>query len=128
MRALKILIVDDNADAAETTATLFEMLGHVPRVAYDGLEALEVAQAFSPEVIFLDIGLPGMDGYEVARRLRQAPGYCSLALVALTGWGGQEDLDRARDAGFDRHLTKPVTMATFEALLSGLSSSGPDPA
>lgn len=117
----KILVVDDNTDAAETTSALLDMLGHETEVANDGNEALQKAQAFLPDVIFLDIGLPGMDGYEVARRLRCMPELAHVKLVALTGWGGEDDLVQSKNAGFDQHLTKPVKLSTFEHLLSELA-------
>ena len=118
--SLRVLVVDDNIDAADTLAALLEMSGHVIRVANDGYQAIEVAQAFRPQVVFLDIGLPGMNGYEVARRLRETPGMERGILVALTGWGTREDRDRSSQAGFDHHLTKPADMAAVETLLASL--------
>jgi PAS domain S-box-containing protein len=120
-RPFRILVVDDNTDAAETTSAVLDMLGHETEVANDGNEALQKAQAFLPDVIFLDIGLPGMDGYEVARRLRRIPEVAHVTLVALTGWGGEDDLVQSKNAGFDQHLTKPVKLSTFEHLLSELA-------
>jgi PAS domain S-box-containing protein len=104
----RILVVDDNVDAAESLALLLRLQGQVVRVAHDGPSALATAQAFQPEMVFLDIGMPGMDGYEVARQLRQQPGLEHTTLVALTGWGQEEDRRRSREAGFDKHLIKPV--------------------
>jgi PAS domain S-box-containing protein len=104
----RILVVDDNEDAAESISMMLSLDGHEVRTAYDGPEALETAGAFRPEVILLDIGLPGMDGYEIARRLKQNGGLDSALLVALTGYGQEEDRRRAEAAGFDLHLTKPV--------------------
>ncbi|HEU4411499.1 MAG TPA: response regulator [Polyangiaceae bacterium] len=121
----RILVVDDNADGAELLAMTLELSGHLTRVAYDGPGALEAAEAFRPEVIFLDIGLPGLDGYEVARRLRAEPALAGAALVALTGWGAQGDKQRALDAGFDVHLTKPVDRAEVEGVLGRLSAARP---
>jgi signal transduction histidine kinase/DNA-binding response OmpR family regulator len=121
--SLRVLVVDDNVDAADTLAALLEMGGHATRVANDGTQALEMAQAFRPQVVFLDIGLPGMNGYEVARRMRSTPGMESGILVALTGWGTREDRERSSEAGFDHHLTKPADMAAVENLLSGLDRS-----
>ena len=118
--SLRVLVVDDNIDAADTLAALLEMSGHAIRVANDGYQAIEVAQAFRPQVVFLDIGLPGMNGYEVARRLRETPGMERGILVALTGWGTREDRDRSSEAGFDHHLTKPADMAAVETLLASL--------
>ena len=118
--SLRVLVVDDNIDAADTLAALLEMSGHAIRVANDGYQAIEAAQAFRPQVVFLDIGLPGMNGYEVARRLREVPGMESGILVALTGWGTREDRERSSEAGFDHHLTKPADMAAVETLLASL--------
>jgi PAS domain S-box-containing protein len=118
---LRVLVVDDNIDAADTLAALLEMSGHTIRVANDGHQAIEMAQAFQPQVVFLDIGLPGMNGYEVARRLRETPGMERAILVALTGWGAREDRERSSEAGFDHHLTKPADMSAVENLLSGLA-------
>ncbi|MDQ6881985.1 MAG: response regulator, partial [Pseudomonadota bacterium] len=118
--SLRVLVVDDNVDAADTLAALLEMGGHVTRVANNGSQAIEMAQAFRPQVVFLDIGLPGMNGYEVARRLRGMPGMERGILVALTGWGTREDRERSAQAGFDHHLTKPADMTAVETLLSGV--------
>jgi two-component system CheB/CheR fusion protein len=104
----RILVVDDNADAAESLAMLLRLEGQEVRVAHDGPSALEAARDYRPEIAFLDIGMPGLDGYEVARRLRQEPGLEKVVLVALTGWGQEEDRRRSREAGFDRHFIKPV--------------------
>ncbi|MEJ7929982.1 response regulator [Ramlibacter sp. AN1015] len=118
---LNVLVVDDNEDAAESLATILQMDGHVARVAHDGQQALALAREFGPQVVFLDIGMPGMDGYQVARTLgQQHPGASRPVLVALTGWGAPDDLARARDAGFDHHLTKPAEIADVERLLDGL--------
>ena len=114
----RILVVDDNVDAAVSLARLLTRLyGQEVRVAHDGPEALGMAAEFRPEVVVLDIGLPGMDGNEVARRLRGRPESEGLLLVALTGWGTQEDRQRTREAGFDRHLTKPAELPAVEELL-----------
>ncbi|PIL45123.1 hypothetical protein CR105_11720 [Massilia eurypsychrophila] len=108
--ALRVLVVDDNADAAESLAALLTILGHQPRVARDGHEGLAMAREFGPDLVFLDIGLPGMSGHQVAREIRATPALAQVALVALTGWGASADLLQAEDAGFDQHLTKPVTL------------------
>jgi PAS domain S-box-containing protein len=113
----RILVVDDNRDATESLALLLRLDGHETRAAYDGVEALEVAQSFEPETVLLDIGLPGMNGYEVAHRLRQRPGGDRLLLVALTGWGQDIDRERTRAAGFDEHLVKPVDLARLARVL-----------
>jgi CheY-like chemotaxis protein len=110
-------VVDDNADAALTLAEGVALDGHDVRVAHDGASAVEQALAFSPEVVLLDIGLPGMDGYEVVRRLRELPEARSALIVALTGFGQQSDRQRALAAGFDDHLVKPVELDTVTAVL-----------
>jgi len=107
-RALKILIVDDNEDAAKSMATLQELEGHEARVALSGPEAIAVAEEFEPAVVLLDIGLPGMDGFEVVRHLRTLPEVKGAFMVALTGYGTQDDRERAKEAGFDEHLAKPA--------------------
>jgi signal transduction histidine kinase/CheY-like chemotaxis protein len=117
-RPRRVLLVEDNLDAAQTLAELLESWGHEVRVALDGAAALEAARDASPEVVLLDIGLPGMDGYEVARRLREQAGRAGLLLVAVTGYGQAEDRRCAREAGFDQHLTKPVDLAELEQLLA----------
>ena len=115
----RILVVDDNVDGAETLATLLSLLGHTTRTAFNGLTALEAAARMRPDVVLLDIGLPGMNGYEVAARLCEAEPPRPL-LVAITGWGSDEDRRRAAMAGFDHHLTKPVDPEQVTALLACL--------
>jgi CheY-like chemotaxis protein len=115
-----LLVVDDNQDAANTLAMLLWLQGHEVRVAYSGVAALEMTKAYAPDLVFLDIGMPGMDGYEVARRLRQQPGLEKGVLAALTGWGQQEDRRRSAEAGFDHHLVKPPEPKTLESLLADL--------
>jgi signal transduction histidine kinase/methanogenic corrinoid protein MtbC1/ActR/RegA family two-component response regulator len=117
-RAVRILLVDDNVDAAESLAMLLRLLGHEVAVAHDGPAALREADAQRPEVVLLDIGMPRMDGYEVARRLRERPGPGQAVLVALTGWGQEEDRRRSREAGFDHHLVKPVELSALQKLLA----------
>ncbi|HWA98935.1 MAG TPA: response regulator [Pirellulales bacterium] len=104
----RVLVVDDNEDGAKTLAMMLRVMGHEIRTAHDGVAALEVAEVFRPEVILLDIGMPRMDGYEACRAIRQKPWASSIRIVALTGWGHEEDRRKTRDAGFDDHLTKPV--------------------
>ncbi|HTN83934.1 MAG TPA: GAF domain-containing protein [Sorangium sp.] len=116
--ALRVLVVDDNVDGAESLALLLRMSGHRTRAVHTGPEALTAARELGADVVFLDIGLPGMDGYEVARRLRADPGFAGLVLVALTGWGTEDDRRRAREAGFDHHLTKPVDAADVRRLVA----------
>src|SRR5262249_2870241 len=104
----RVLVVDDNVDAAEGVAVLLRLWGHHVRVAHTGPAALQAAEEFQPEVVVLDIGLPGMNGYEVARRLRQDPRSGGAVLIAVTGYGKEDDRRRSEGAGFDHHLTKPV--------------------
>jgi PAS domain S-box-containing protein len=115
--ARRILVVDDNEDVADTLALLLRQGGHEVRVAHDGPAALEAARAYQPEVVLLDIGLPGMTGYEVAQHLRQQPPANLTLLIALTGYGQDEDRRRSSEAGFDLHLTKPVDPADLKRLL-----------
>ena len=112
----RVLVVDDNSDGARSMALILEVLGHDVRVAFEGASALEEADGFRPEVVFLDIGLPGMHGYEVASRLRQLAGCERTLLVAVTGYGQEEDKKKAGEAGFDLHLTKPVSIECLEKL------------
>jgi CheY-like chemotaxis protein len=116
----RILIVDDNADAADSLALVLELEGHVTKTGYSAEDALEQAVAFEPDVILLDIGLPRIDGYEVARRVRALRKLDDVKLVALTGYGQGEDLRLAREAGFDDHLVKPVDFGTLSRCLAGL--------
>jgi signal transduction histidine kinase len=114
----RILVVDDNVDAAEMLAAMLELAGHETRTAYDGPAALDLVERFSFEVAFLDIGLPGMSGYQLAARLRSRPNGERLFLVAITGWGSAEDRRRSHEAGFDAHLTKPVDPRRVSELLA----------
>ena len=114
--ARRVLVVDDNADAADSLAMLLQVRGDEVRVAYDGEEALFAEQEFKPDILLLDIGMPKLSGYDVARRVREARGP-GVLLVAITGWGQEEDRQRARDAGFDHHFTKPVDYAALLAVI-----------
>ena len=122
--ARKILVADDNRDAASMLALLLKLSGHEVQIAHDGREAAEMAAAFQPEALLLDIGMPQMSGYEVARHIRSQPWGRAALLVALTGWGQDEDKRRSAEAGFDHHLTKPVDPA---AVLALLGAAGPSP-
>jgi len=113
----RVLVVDDNEDSARSLALLLESFGHQTHIAHDGLQAVAAAGSFKPELVLLDIGLPGIDGYEVARLLREDGPSRGMVLVAVTGWGTEEDKRRAKVAGFDHHLTKPVRIAAIQALL-----------
>jgi CheY-like chemotaxis protein len=105
---VRILIVDDNVDAADSLAQFLKLAGYQTRVAYDGRTAVEMAEILEPAVVLLDLGLPHLNGHEVARRLRALPWGRNAVLIALTGWGQEDDVQRSRQAGFDEHLTKPV--------------------
>ncbi|MGE5095255.1 MAG: PAS domain-containing protein [Betaproteobacteria bacterium] len=116
-RPRRVLVVDDNRDAAESLVNLLRLMGHEVLAAYDGLEAVDCAQSFDPQVVLLDIGLPIMNGYEAARRIRQMPRGAAIRLVAVTGWGQDSDKRRALQAGFDHHLTKPVSVEQLQHVL-----------
>ncbi len=120
----RVLVVDDNVDAAESLARLLEIDGYDVRIANGGMEALHEAAEFRPEVILLDIGLPMMNGYDVARRIRREPWGSEIRLVALTGWGQDEDRRRSKEAGFDDHVVKPIDPASLRGLLRKARSSG----
>jgi two-component system CheB/CheR fusion protein len=116
----RLLVVDDNKDAAESMSMLLEMWGHEVAYAYDGPSALETAEQWHPEAVFLDIGLPGMDGYEVAERLRGLPEAKHAVLIAITGYGQEDDRRRSRRAGIDHHLVKPVAPDALRSLIDSL--------
>ena len=124
---LRVLVVDDNHDAADTLAMLLEMMGHDVKTANDGLEAIKVAKSELPQVVLLDIGMPGMNGYDVARKLREQPETRGVVLVAMTGWGQDEDRARSKEAGFDHHLVKPVEPSVLSTLLAQLAASASPP-
>ncbi len=121
--ARRILVVDDNRDAAESLALLLQLDGNQTHLAFDGVEAVEAATSFRPEVILMDIGMPKLNGYEAARRIRDQPWGKSMVLVALTGWGQGEDQKKTADAGFDGHLVKPVNYAALTKLLDKFSAA-----
>ena len=121
--SLRILIVDDNRDAADSLAMLLRTTGNDIRTAYDGLEAVQVANEFQPEVVLLDIGLPKIDGHEVAQRLRREPWAQHTCLIAVTGWSDETDRARSRAAGFDHHLVKPLDTGHLAQLLSSIERS-----
>ena len=120
-RKLRVLIVEDNLDAAEMLDLLITELGHVTRVAHDGGSAITAAKEFVPDLVFMDIGLPVMNGYAAVRALRQLPEFASVHFAAVTGWGQDEDRRKAREAGFDSHFTKPLSPAVLEELLAGIA-------
>jgi CheY-like chemotaxis protein len=116
----RILVADDNVDAADSLGMLLRYMGYDVQVVHDGRAALESARMHRPQLVLLDLGMPGFDGYDVVRRLRREDGFGSLPFVAVTGMGGPEDLRRTREAGFDAHLVKPVTLEALRALLERL--------
>jgi PAS domain S-box-containing protein len=118
----RVVIVDDNRDTAESLGSLLTLMGHQVRTAYDGPTALEVVREFQPSTVLLDLGLPGMSGYTVAEAIRRLPMGRAIMLVAVTGWGQEEDRRRSLDAGFDHHLIKPADPSVLEALLGSLPS------
>ena len=118
----RILVVDDNVDGAESMALFINIAGHKAEVAHDGPQALAALEHGMPDVIFLDIGLPGMTGYEVAQKIRSLPGGELVRIFALTGWGTEADKLKAKDAGFTEHLTKPVDLAHIERILATAST------
>jgi PAS domain S-box-containing protein len=119
-QTLRVLIADDNRDSAESLAALLEMDGHIVATASDGVQAIEQVQAFAPDIVILDLGMPNVDGVEAARRIRSLPGGERVLLVALTGWGQESDRQRTREAGFDRHLVKPVDLAALKEVFGSL--------
>jgi CheY-like chemotaxis protein/anti-sigma regulatory factor (Ser/Thr protein kinase) len=116
---LRVLVADDNVDAANTLTMLLELMGHECTAVHDGAAAVEAFQRVRPDVVLLDIGMPRMDGYQVARELRRLQGGQRPRIVALTGWGAAADRQRTKDAGFDLHLTKPVEYGALQAALAG---------
>jgi CheY-like chemotaxis protein len=118
-KPLRLLIVDDNRDTAESLGMLLELMGHEVRTAHDGLAAIADAAESKPDAILLDIGLPKLNGYDTARRIREQDWGRSLHLIAVTGWGQDADRTRAKEAGFDHHLTKPIDIPTLMKLLEG---------
>jgi signal transduction histidine kinase/ActR/RegA family two-component response regulator len=117
----RVLVVDDNVDAADALALVLSTAGYQTKVAYEGTSALELAELLRPSVVFLDIGLPNLSGHEIARRVRSEPWGLSVRLVAITGWGHENDRKRSREAGFDEHLTKPVDPRRLLQLMAGWS-------
>ena len=127
-----VLVVDDNRDSAESLALLLQVTGYVVEIAYDGIEAVQAAAKFLPDVVLLDIGMPNLNGYDAARQIRQQTWGRDMVLIALTGWGQEQDRERTRAAGFDAHLLKPVDHAVLLKLLASipgrtLARWGPDP-
>jgi CheY-like chemotaxis protein/two-component sensor histidine kinase len=126
-RGMRILVADDNPDSVQSLTMLLTLAGHETRGARDGAEAIRIADEFRPDVAFLDIGMPNLDGYATARELRTRPWSDRMVLFALTGWGQPEDKARARLAGFDDHLTKPLDFSSMEELIAKARSENPTP-
>ena len=120
----RLLVVDDNRDSAISLGMMLQLMGNEVRTAHDGLEAVQAAEVFHPHVALLDIGLPRLNGYEAARRIREQPWGRDVVLIAVTGWGQEEDRRRSKEAGFDFHMVKPVEPAALEKLLAGLRTPG----
>jgi CheY-like chemotaxis protein len=123
-QCIRVLVVDDNADAANSLLMVLSARGYDCQAAYDGETALKLAEAFQPRIFVLDIGMPGMSGYELARRLRSAPQFERATFVAVTGWGQEQDRRQSREAGFDHHFAKPVSVMALERVLTAASSNG----
>jgi CheY-like chemotaxis protein len=121
----RVRVVDDNEDAARLLSMAVEAMGSEVYTAFDGVEAIEIAARVEPDVVVMDIGMPRLDGYETARRMRDAPWRGRALLVALTGWGQEEDKQRAADAGVDRHLVKPLDVRSLRSLLEDGTISPP---
>lgn len=113
----RVLVIDDNADAADTLVAILSLLGHDAVAAHNGIEGLRAAERQHPDVVFLDIGMPGMNGFEVAVAMRQIAGLESVRIVALTAWRDEETRARAKSAGFDLHLTKPTSIEVIEEII-----------
>ena len=122
---LRVLIVDDNQDASETLATLLELSGHIACVANDGEQALALASSFQPDVVLCDIGLPGLNGYDVCRQLKAVVSSRATCVIAVTGWAQDKDKQKALEAGFDHHMVKPVEPLALFGLLGRVSATKP---
>jgi CheY-like chemotaxis protein len=122
-KSCRVLLIDDNIDASESLAQLLALSGHDARTAIDGLHGIAMAKEFHPEVVFCDLGLPGMSGYEVARALRAQPFGGDIVLAALTGYSQPSDREKTAQAGFDAHLVKPVDPAVIESFLDDITGA-----
>ena len=123
-KARRILVVDDNRDSTDSLAVLLRLFGNDVRTAYDGRQALAIAHGYQPDLILLDLGLPGMTGFEVAKQLRTLRGLADVVIVALTGYGTDEDRSQSRAAGFNAHFIKPVDLTALQGLLANLDLLG----
>lgn len=121
VRKRRILVVDDNRDSAISLGMMLSLMGNEIQTAHDGLEAVETAERFNPDVILLDIGLPKLNGYEACKRIRQQPWGSGILMIACTGWGQDEDIQRATEAGFCQHIVKPIDPMVLEKMLNELS-------
>src|SRR5688572_21907796 len=124
-KRFRILVVDDNHDSALSMAMMLSIMGHETRTAHDGESAVTTAESFLPEVVLLDIGLPKLNGYEVAQRIREQPWGTSMFLIAVTGWGQDEDRQRSTEVGLNVHMVKPVEPAALEKILFDLAQGEP---
>jgi CheY-like chemotaxis protein len=122
----RILVVDDNQDSADSIAILLRTMGHEVHTAHDGLEAVDATAEFQPDMVLLDLGLPKLNGFDAARRIREQPGGRERVVIALTGWGQEEDRRRSKEAGFDHHLTKPIDFGVLRDLLAASKISHPE--
>jgi CheY-like chemotaxis protein len=121
----RVLIVDDNEDSSELLSALVQRLGHQTEVAYEGTRALQLAEEFAPHIVFLDIGLPGMNGFEVARRMRQLPACASIPIIAVTGYTRESDRQEAASAGFTEHFAKPIALERLRGVLDAAAVESP---
>ena len=122
---MRVLIVDDNEALAQTTGWLVEMLGYDYAMAHNGIDAIALAKTYAPHVMLLDLGLPGMSGYDLCRTLRQDPAFAGAVLIAQTGWGEASHRQMTQEAGFDHHLVKPVYLETLQDVLGGIAAKLP---
>jgi CheY-like chemotaxis protein len=123
----RVLVVDDNRDSAESLAILLRAMGHDVRIAHAGLQGIEIARQFLPEAIFMDLGMPRLNGYDTTQRIRQEPWGQQIFIVALTGWGQATDRIRSQEAGCDAHLVKPVSLPDLDQVLSQMSDEPSPP-
>jgi CheY-like chemotaxis protein len=123
----RILVVDDNRDGADSLAMMLRLMDNDVRTAHDGVAAVVAAEQFRPEIILMDVGMPRLNGLDATRRIREQSWAHNMVIIALTGWGQENDRERSREAGCDGHLIKPVNLSELEMLLGGMQSSGKHP-
>ena len=121
-KPLRVMVVDDNRDAADSSTDMLRLLGHEAQCAYGGLDGVQMAERYQPDAVLLDLSMPGIDGFETLRLLREVPGMRHAFVVAVTGYGAQEDTRRTREAGFDAHLTKPAPLDSLIEVLDRASA------